>query len=179
MMKSMNWKTTAEFIGIIAIVVSLVFVGLQLQQDRDLTQVSSFGSMTESANALSELVQNDSEVWVKGLKGEELTDAETAIFMSLVRAVEARYMNWIVRWQSTGEESFNPAIHARNFAFYVYIYPGLRKAVENRADIYRKRDAATEERFQEPPLYEMASTYLKQFDEAAPVVPKNRTFIVW
>lgn len=178
-MKSTNWKTVAEFIGVMAIVVSLVFVGLQLRQDRDLTQVSSFGSMTESANALSDLVHNDSEVWVRGLKGEDLTDAEMAIFMSLVRAVEARYMNWIVRWQSTGEERFAPEIHARNFAFYAYMYPGLRKAVEDRAEIFQKRAAATAERFQDPPLYEMALPYLKQFDEKNPELPENRTFIVW
>lgn len=178
-MKSMNWRTVAELIGVMAIVISLVFVGLQLRQDRDLAQVSSFGSMTESANALSDLVHNDSEVWVRGLKGEELTDAETAIFMSLVRAVEARYMNWIVRWQSTGEERFNPNIHARNFAFYAYMYPGLRKAIEGRAEIFQKRDATTAERFPEPPLYEMAMPYLKQFDETNPELPEARTFIVW
>ena len=178
-MKSTNWRTVAESIGISAIVVSLVFVGIQLQQDRDLTQVSTFGSMTESASALSELVQNDSEVWVRGLIGEELTDAEKAIFMSLVRAVEARYMNWIVRWQAAGDERFDSEIHARNFAYYIYMYPGLRKAVEDQAEIAQHRTAALEKPSSEPPLYEMALPYLKLLDEAAPELPDNRTFIIW
>ena len=178
-MKSTNWKTVAESVGITAIVVSLVFVGIQLRQDRDLTQVSTFGSMTESANALSDLVHNNSEVWVRGLKGEDLTDAEMAIFMSLVRAVEARYMNWIVRWQAAGDERFDAEIHARNFAFYIYMYPGLRKAVQDRAEIFQKRAAAHEERSPDPPLYEMALPHLKHLDEAAPELPANRTFIIW
>ena len=33
-MKSMNWKDIAELIGIVAIVASLIFVGLELQQSR-------------------------------------------------------------------------------------------------------------------------------------------------
>ena len=33
-MKSTNWKEVAELIGIVAIVASLVFVGMQMQQDR-------------------------------------------------------------------------------------------------------------------------------------------------
>ena len=33
-MKNTNWKDIAEFVGIAAIVASLVFVGMQMQQDR-------------------------------------------------------------------------------------------------------------------------------------------------
>ena len=80
-MKPIDWKSIAELIGISAIVVSLIFVGVQLQQDRDLAQVSSYGSVAESTNGLSELVQSNSEVWVRGLSGEELDDAESAVFM--------------------------------------------------------------------------------------------------
>jgi len=178
-MKSTDWKTVAESIGIAAIVISLVFVGIQLQQDRDLAQVSSYGSVVESANGLSELVQGDSEVWVRGLNGEELTDAELAVFMSMIRAVDHRYMNFIVRWRASSDERFDPETHARIFAYYIYMYPGLRKVFEDEIKIGQHRSAAFGQPANGVPLYEMASPYLKQLDEAAPEIPINKTYVIW
>jgi len=89
-MKSTSWRSAAELIGVSAIVASLVFVGIQVQQDRDLAQVSTFVSIADSANALSELVQAHSDVWVRGLNGDELTKSELAVFISMVQAVEYR-----------------------------------------------------------------------------------------
>ena len=97
-----------ELVGVAAIVASLVFVGFQLRQDRELMTVATFGSVTESINSLSELVQNRSELWVRGLDGEELTDPENAIFMSMVSAVETHYINFLVRWSAAGNESRTP-----------------------------------------------------------------------
>ena len=135
--------------------------------------------MTESANALSELVQNHSEVWVRGLEGEELSDSETAIFMSLVRAVEARYMNFIIRWQASSDERFDSEVHARNFAYYIYMYPGLRKAVQDQARISQYRSAALAEASPDPPLIEMALQYVKILDDAAPEIPIIKTYVIW
>ena len=174
-----NWKDTVELVGIAAIVISLVFVGIQLQQDRDLAQVSSFGSTAESANALSELVQGNSEVWVRGLNGEELTDAEWAVFMSVIRAVESRYMNFIIRWQASGDDRFDPEIHARIYAYYVYMYPGLRRISEDEIKFGQHRSATFGQPANGVPLYEMASPYLKQLDEAAPEIPIIKTYVIW
>ena len=178
-MKSTDWKTVAEMIGISAIVISLVFVGIQLQQDRDLAQVSSFGSVAESTNALSELVQSHSEVWVRGLDGEPLSDAESAVFMSMIRAVEFRYMNLIVRWQAIGDESFDPEIHARIFAYYAYLHPGLRRVLENEIKTSQLRSDAFGQPARGAPLYEFALPYLKHLDDAAPEIPIIKTYIIW
>ncbi|NOX69640.1 MAG: hypothetical protein GXP15_10670 [Gammaproteobacteria bacterium] len=178
-MKLKKWKTVAELTGIAAIVISLVFVGVQLQQDRDLAQVSSFGSTAESANALSELVQSSSGVWVRGLNGEELTDEELAVFMSVIRAVESRYMNFIVRWQASSDERLDSEIHARIFAYYIYMYPGLRRVSENEIKFGKHRDTAFGLPSKGVPLYEMASPYLKQLDEAAPEFPIDKNYVIW
>ncbi len=178
-MKLEDWKTVAESIGIVAIVISLVFVGVQLQQDRDLAQVSSFGSTVESANALSELVQGNSEVWVRGLNGEELADTELAVFMSMIRAVESRYMNFIVRWRAASDERFDPEAPARLFAYYIYMYPGLRRVSENQIKIGQHRSAAFGRPAYGVPLYEMAAPYLKQLDEASPEIPIDKNYIIW
>jgi len=178
-MKSTNWRTVAESIGITAIVISLIFVGIQLRQDRDLAQVASFGSTADSANSLSELVQGDSDVWVRGLNGEELTDEELAVFMSMIRAVEARYMNFIIRWQASGNERFDPNTHARIFAYYIYMYPGLRRISSDEIKIGQHRSATFGRPANGVPLYEMASPYLKQLDEAAPEIPIDKTYVIW
>jgi hypothetical protein len=178
-MRSIDWKFSVELVGIAAIVLSLVFVGIQLQQDRELNQVSSFGSMQESANALSELVQEHSDVWVRGLKGEDLTDAETSIFSSMIRAVEARYMNFIIRWQAADSDLFDPEAHARGFAYYMYIYPGLRKHVMNQSRVFDLRSSAFEGSTTAPPILDMAMPYLQRLDENAPEIPADKTYIIW
>jgi hypothetical protein len=178
-MKSNDWKTVAESIGIAAIVVSLIFVGLQLQQDRDLAQVSSYGSVAESTNGLSELIQGNSEVWVRGLNGEELNDSELAVFMSMIRAVEHRYMNFFVRWRASSNEALDPENHFRVFAYYIYMYPGLRKVFDDQINLDQLRSAAFGRPANGSPIYEMASPYLKQLDEAAPKIPINKTYVIW
>jgi len=178
-MNSGNWRTIAEAIGITAIVVSLVFVGIQLRQDRQLAQVASFGSTTESANALAELVQSHSQVWVQGLDGEELTDAELAVFMSMIRAVESRYMNFFIRWQAAGVESLDPETQIRFFAYYIYMYPSLRTVFNDAIAMGEHRSNVFGQPTRGVPLYEMASPYLKQLEEAAPELPVIKTYVVW
>jgi len=179
-MKSIDWKSIAELIGMSAIVVSLVFVGIQLQQDRDLAQVSSYGSVAESTNGLSELVQNNSEVWVRGLNGEELSDQESAVFMSIIRAVEHRYMNFIVRWRaSRRQEILDPQNHVRQFAYYIYMYPGLRKVYEDELKAGQHRSDAFGKPTRGVPLYELASPYLKQLDDAEPGIPLDKKYVIW
>jgi hypothetical protein len=109
-------QAASELVGVGTIVASLVFVGMQLQQDRELAQVSTYGSVVESANALAELVQAHSDVWVRGLNGEELTPAELAIFRSMVRAVVDRYVNFNIRWTAYANPRLVPEEHFRNFA---------------------------------------------------------------
>ena len=54
-MNKISWKEVVEFVGIAAIVASLVFVGLQLQQDRELAYAEATTSVTGSAAELDQL----------------------------------------------------------------------------------------------------------------------------
>lgn len=124
-------------------------------------------------------MQAHSDVWVGGLNGDELTKSELAVFISMVRAVEARYMNFIIRWRQVDDENLNPERMARNFAYYVYIYPGLRTVFENELDFVEYRSNALGDNAPGVPLYEMALPHLKLLDETAPEVPKIKTYIIW
>jgi hypothetical protein len=68
-MKNTDWKTTAELVWIAAIVASLTFVGIQLQQDEDVAEVEQMSSSESSAIALSQLLSDNDDVWRRGLDG--------------------------------------------------------------------------------------------------------------
>ena len=40
--------------------------------------------------------------------------------MSMIRAVESHYMNFIIRWQIAGDGSLDPETHPRVFAYYIH-----------------------------------------------------------
>ena len=69
-MASNNWKETAELVGIAAIVLSLVFVGFQLLLDRQVSVVDARSGLTDRVISLTEIVNNDADVWKRGLDNE-------------------------------------------------------------------------------------------------------------
>lgn len=178
-MKSFDWKSTAELIGMIAIVSSLVFVGVQLQQDRELTQVSTFGSVVESNNALAGLIQAQSDVWVRGLDGDELTNSEKAIFSSMVQAVQSHYTNLMLRWTAGTTGRLDPQVAAQNLAYYVYIYPGLRRAFGEEIEISDLRNSAYETPNPRRLLRSRVLTHLQWLDETTPEIPVSKNYVIW
>ena len=62
-MKSNNWKDIAELVGISAIVASLVFVGMQMEQSQQLAFADS--ALAMSANRIEEgsLQADHIDVW--------------------------------------------------------------------------------------------------------------------
>ena len=51
-MKPTNWKTTAEFVGVLAIVLSLVFVGLQLRQSQEIAIAAQYQARAQAAQSM-------------------------------------------------------------------------------------------------------------------------------
>ena len=78
-MKDTNWKDIAELIGIAAIVASLVFVGMQMQQDRVHARAElGGGSFSNLAELSLELTSEEfAATFAKAIeRPEELTSAE-------------------------------------------------------------------------------------------------------
>ena len=88
-MNSMNWKDIAEFVGIIAIVASLLFVGLELQQDRQLTR-AELGSNANEFMAEVDLGMSNPDtgrVWAKMLESpQDLSVAEMVQVDGILRS---------------------------------------------------------------------------------------------
>lgn len=89
-MKAFGWKDIAESIGVIAIVASLLFVGLQLQQDKRLTR-AELGSFAMEFGASVSFGMSDPEVghvWAKMLDHpQELSSAEMVQVDGILRSV--------------------------------------------------------------------------------------------
>ena len=88
-MSTTSWKDIAEFIGIIAIVASLIFVGLELQQDRQLTR-AQLGSNANEFMAQVDLGMSSTDaglVWAKMLQiPQDLTIAEMVQVDGILRS---------------------------------------------------------------------------------------------
>jgi hypothetical protein len=88
-MSSRPWKDIAEFVGIVAIVASLVFVGFELQQDRQLTR-AQLGSNANEFMAQVDLVMSSPDValvWEKMLQNpKDLTVGEMAQVDGILRS---------------------------------------------------------------------------------------------
>ncbi len=62
-MKSPDWKDTAELIGITAIVASLIFVGFELKQNRDIAVASASDATTAAWREMNYVRMNADWYW--------------------------------------------------------------------------------------------------------------------
>ena len=176
-MGNTNWKDIVELIGIAAIVASLIFVGIQMRQEQDIAIVDSYGSVVESTTNLADLVERNADIWKRGLDGEELSSTDKIKFLALVTAIEIHFSASHIRWNLVGPVF--PDAAARGYAHALYSYPGLRNA---RADQIRGQEARRKPLggfFASRMFQEAADRYLKEFDELAPPIPSERTYVFW
>jgi len=105
-MKKIDLGRTISILANVGVIGGLIFVGMQLRQDRELGAIDRRLALAESAKYWAELLTENSEVWAKGISGETLTPAETIAFESLAEAQEADLFN---RWANIGSEAFSNA----------------------------------------------------------------------
>jgi hypothetical protein len=84
-MRLTNWKAIAEFVGISAIVASLIFVGFQVQQDRRVAESQVNMAALEIALARDAAISEHADIWVKARNMQDLSEEETEILERLVR----------------------------------------------------------------------------------------------
>ena len=121
-----DWKTIAELIGIAALVASLIFVGLQIRQDQDIAIAQMFADHDDTQIEWARLVSEYNEIWVKGLKVEQLSEEESAVYYSLAAAYFHKEVDRYRRaLLITG---IPPVSITRDFAHMIHSYPGLESA---------------------------------------------------
>jgi len=124
-LNSADWKNVAEFIGIAAIVASLIFVGLQLRQDFGIARSQVWAERNILRAELAALINENPNIWTKGLRGEELTEPETAqfesIFVLYLFKESAHYLQ-----RTVGISPGPPEEIAFRFVNMITTYPGLQ-----------------------------------------------------
>jgi len=147
--RTTNWKDIAELVGVAAIVVSLLFVGLQLRQEQNIALAQIFADHDDTKIEWARLVAENNGVWVKGLKGEDLSDYEIAIYNSLAAAYfhmeNDRYR------RAALISKIEPVAITTDFAHVIHSYPGLESAWH---------------RFREGDVFYIEAQWLKDFDAA-------------
>ena len=131
-MKFKQFNEIAELVGTVAVVASLIFVGLQLQQtqqqlkqaeDIALTEMNSshIANVIESNNAI---IQNI-EIWLRGNSGEELSPAELQIYTRLIHNVnESIYFS--VESSERLNKDYVATLEVAAYAAFLYENPGAR-----------------------------------------------------
>lgn len=117
-------RQLAEIVGIFAVVVSLLFVGYELRLARAVAEDESISQRIELATSIREQITSNSDIWVKGCLGEELTPKETVEFTNVASSVISyEFYRWRrANISNTDAPTLNgPRVVARN----IYSFPGF------------------------------------------------------
>ena len=177
-MRKTQWNDWLEGIGIIAIVASLIFVGLQLRQAEKIASAESYASTMSNLIEVGNTVKADVNIWNRGATGEELTGDETAIFAVLVRQInDSAYFGYMQVLELSGEEEAR--YNAADFAIFLYNNPGAQRVWLAREEyLIKYRDLIN-------PTVDNFSTWKEMVMDDMAILeskgaPNQRTpFIVW
>lgn len=133
-MSQFGLRDSAELIGIAAIVASLIFVGLELRQNRELAEAAAYQARTDSEIAFQSLYvdpQRVAEAVVKFDTGEPTTAADTVYLLST---------NW-VRYVHYENIHYQLERGLLTEDFWVAILDGLRDVLKypSERDWWRER----------------------------------------
>lgn len=176
-MKFKEWNEIAELIGIAALVASLLFVGLQIRQEHSIAITETRAALTESAQTIAGLVQENSEIWKRGLDGEELTANDEISFIAMVQAVRAHFFNLFLRWERFGHR--DPEEVTRRYAYALYTHPGLRSAFQRQLELQILRDEAFNLPAWDDEFRNLVKSKLEQLDATSPPLPANKEYVFW
>lgn len=123
-MKRVNGKEVAEFVGMAAIVGSLIFVGLQMKQEQEIAQAQTLGDMIQNAIDAQAEVNQYTAIIVKANSGSPLDATETQILRNLVQIEEDRVFLQTLRMQSL---DYDVITHELKFAAFLFRNPSARR----------------------------------------------------
>ena len=139
-----DWKTIAESLGILAVVVSLIFLALEVRQNSQIGRAEIANTTIQTYSQIREPLLAQSDVWVRGCMGEELSDAERATFAHIFR-VHTLYLYWF--WV-TSEDSileFDRTHSVYAYAANYHRFPGFAAMSDSQAEWFKNIDSNSPE----------------------------------
>ena len=134
-MKSIDWKDIAEFVGISAIVASLVFVGLQLKQSQEIAIAEAFLSILASEIEATDSINENADLWARANNGAELSAAEQVIFENLVRTLHRTAGISRAQLRRLGHDDAADG-QLTNFAIFLHENPAARQVWVTQSGTY-------------------------------------------
>lgn len=129
----MDWKKTAELVGVLALVASLIFVGLQMRQTNDVAYMELDTAMTGMAIDTAELIAANPDLWVRGNAGEDLSAADYAIYSETLAVLNTRLVVMESHASQLGRDDTADIIR-RDWAAFLHQNPGARRVWLDRED---------------------------------------------
>jgi len=143
-MKFEQWNDVAELVGTVAIVASLIFVGLQLRQTQQQLEQDEKVARTEmSSSFVANVIESDNaiiqnmDIWLRGNAGEELSAAEQEIHALLVHMANERAYYSVLGLRRLESDEIAD-LDAAEFAAFLYENPGARRVWMDREQRLRK-----------------------------------------
>ena len=173
-MKFKQFNEIAELVGTIAVVASLIFVGLQLQQtQQQLEQAEDIARTEQNSSYVANVIDSNNaiiqnlDVWLRGNAGEELSAAEQEIHALLVHMRNERAY-YAVEGLRRLESDEIADLDAATFAAFLYENPGAKRVWRDREQWLGKyrRMVKPEERMT-PGWVELIESHLAVFEAQA------------
>ena len=123
-MKSETLNDWLQLVGLFGIMASLFFVGMQVRQTQAIGEGESATNFIAITVAAREMVASQTDVWVKGCLGEDMSDADAATFAQLYRTyAQTSYLAWLAA--RNGILDLDPGSMANAYAANIHRYPGF------------------------------------------------------
>ncbi len=134
-----KFNEVAELLGMVAIVASLIFVGLQLRQSQRIALAEVEAANSSASIELASLLSDHSEAWVRGIAGEELEDSDAEVFKNIVITLTDNAYSRQEQFRLLGDDELADGV-VHEFAAYLHDRPGARRAwTEREASLKNSR----------------------------------------
>ena len=125
-MMKIELSQTVTILANLGVIGGLIFVGMQIQQDREIAAVDRMLAHESNLYYWAELVNSDDDIWARGLSGEELSPNEGVRFNVLAEArMFALYSAWFTSDRSVSFDDVTRDSFLQEAALEVSSNPGL------------------------------------------------------
>jgi len=130
-MKFKNLDEWFQVVGLLGIMGSLVFVGLQLRQSEEIALSDLGESSITWGIELSSLIADNADVWHRACLGKELSPSEQVIAGNIYWRYSQGNLNSWVRMETTIVGVYDSSFISNAYAANIHRYPGFRKMAES------------------------------------------------
>ena len=130
-LKFTDWKDIVELAGIAAIVGSLIFVGLQIQQADKIAQNEVGYAIADRFIEMRSIIIENADVWEKGNSGAELSASDHVIYSNLIQNLNTQYF-W--SWNASRRMGLPGELQPADLAGFLFDNPPALEIWESLQD---------------------------------------------